>query len=325
MRHLRNRLLALCLGLLLAWLIVEGVIVTQNRDVAAIQQALYYQSVQLQIHQPDPMLRLRYGLRPNSKMGESTIGETGLRNPTPPDDAEGPRILFGGGSTVFGSRIHDDETLPARLGHHLGGAAVWNLGVSAYVEAQVLDRCRQWLERLDDVDLIIVMITNPGRRPFLLDNPPDRRTLREALWHDPGFIEENLPPPWGESSRDLHSTLTRISPAWRYITAVRASQLPAASPLRLSHTARQLAAEQLRVAAAAADVPVVYVHYPRHNLLCEGCWRGDLELNLERPGLTPQDGDLHPPAHVLDAHAQVLAQQLKDSGILPSLSVTPSP
>lgn len=316
----RRKFLALCMGLVLAWATVEGVVAAGDRDVSAVQNALYYQGVRLELHEADPNPRVRYGLRPNSQSNGASIGPSGLRNPTPADNAPGPHILFGGGSTVYGSQVADTETIPARLSHHLGGAAVWNLGVSAYVEAQILERCRTWLERLETVDLILVMNTNPGRRPFLSSARPDRATLRQQLWSDPGFVDENLPPPWGSAARGLHEWLVRLSPMWRYLSAVQAARLPHAHALRTVDRARADAAESLRIAAAARGVPVVYVHYPGHRLPCDGCWRGDLELSLERAEQPAQARDLHPPPAILNDHSAALAALLVEHNLVPEPS-----
>lgn len=304
------------IGLAVAWMSVEAVVVATRLDVTAMQRTLYYQGVLLSLHQPDPDLRLRYRLRPSQSLGKVTIGTSGLRNPTPPDDAPGPRILFGGGSTIFGENVHDEETLPARLSHHLGGAAVWNLGVSAYVESQVLDLTRIWMNQLGSVDLAVVVITNPGRRPFLQGEPMDRATMLQHLSDDPGFSDENLPPPWGDTARGLHQGLLRLSPSWRYVTATRSGNLQRNHPMRDPSIARNLAAQALQDAAQAAGVPIVFVHYPGHRLPCDRCWRGDLELDLTRPGLSSQARDLHPPAAELDAHAAHLAAMLQESGLL---------
>lgn len=315
MRRLLFRLAAAGLGLVAAWLAAEALIVAQDRDLIAVRRLLYYQATEVQLYQPTDSGLLHYTPLPDSQLAPTTIGPTGLRNPTPPDDAEGPRILFGGGSTIFGVRVNDAETLPARLGHHLG-ASVWNLGASAYVEAQVLDRARIWLERLRDVDLVLVMITNPGRRPFLSGDMTERRALRARLWRDPGFADENLPPPWGPERRALQHRLLLVSPAWRYFSAVRAGQLSEDDPLWDPTAARTLAAEGLRRAAAERGVKVVFVDYPRNVLPCEGCWRGDAVVDLLRPGLTMADTDLHPPAAVLDAHAATLASKLRAAGLI---------
>lgn len=311
------RLAAVCLGLAAAWLACEGLVLSQGRDLAAIRRVLYYQTTELALFTPTDAPLLHYTPRPGGALNQTTIGPTGLRNPTPPDDASGLRILFGGGSTVFGVQIRDAETLPARLAHHLGGgAAVWNLGASAYVEAQVLERSRQWLEQLGDIDLILVMITNPGRRPVLGGAPMDRPTLRRHLWHDPGFTEENLPPPWGLRPGGLHRMLLRRSPTWRYVTAVQAGQLSPDAPQWDPSVARDLAAARLREAAQAHGATVVYVEYPRNALPCPGCWRGDATVSLTRPGLRSADTDLHPPAAVLDAHAAALAEKLRAAGLI---------
>jgi hypothetical protein len=315
-RRLAFAATSLLLGLLMAAALVDLLVYSQDLDLAAIRRVLYYQSVELPLHKPEPRSTLHYRLQPDQHFGLATISSSGLRNPVPSPTADGPRILFAGGSTIFGVRVRDEETLPARLQHHLGdNAAVWNLGVSAYVEAQVLEISRQWLDRIEGIDLILIMITNPGRRPFLGGEPLSRSELRWQLQNDPGFADENLPSTW-DWSEPMHATLLSTSAVWRYITAVRASQLQQ-NDLRWDPTqARERAQEALREAAASAGARVIYVAYPRHGFPCPGCWRGDGTVSLERPGLTAAEHDLHPAAAVLDAHAAVLAERLRAGGLL---------
>ena len=304
---------SILLGLAAAWLLAEAAVRVRDLDLHAVQKVLYYQTVDLALHEAVSSPLLHYALRPSSQLGAASVGATGLRNPTPPDDATGLRVLFGGGSTVYGTDVADHETLPARLSVHLGGAPVWNLGVSAYTEAQVLERARLWLDHLGNADLVLLMITNPGRRPVLGGAPYSREALETALFWDPGFIDENLPSPWPLPG-GVHTLLAQRSPVWRYISASRAAQLPPNAPQWNPQRARALAQEGLRDAAVAAEATVIYVHYPRHKLPCEGCWRGDAEINLARHQTPRSHRDLHPPVPALDAHAQAIAEALRAGG-----------
>ncbi|MCB9778697.1 MAG: SGNH/GDSL hydrolase family protein [Alphaproteobacteria bacterium] len=317
-------LLGLLLGLLVAAGAGEAWVRGKQWDEQMVANALYYQSVLVGLHRVEDDAVLHYSLKPDQDQEFGGVrvrtGPRGLRAPEhalqPPADTL--RVLLAGASTVFGTGVGDEQTLPARLQAHLGpGAEVWNLGVSGYVELQMLRLARRHLAELPDVDLVVIVLTNRGRRPVLQSEPVVRESIDRYLALDPGYVPENLPAfIGGDPAPGWHRALLRGSAGWRYWTAWQATRHDAEPEKRQALDA--LLAEQalLRDEAAAAGVPVVYLTWPGHGQPCAGCWRGDVHLDWSTRPLPAGWTDLHPPAEILDGHAANLAAELAEAGVL---------
>lgn len=163
-------------------------------DWKFIKKAMYYQTNQLRIHQPDQNPKLLYRLRPgyHPQVGGLYINSMGARSPE--RAAKKPegifRIIVVGASNVLGaSPIKDNETWPAQLEQrlneiHPGRYEVWNFGAHAYVAQQMTIIAKEMVEKLDP-DLIIIGPANIGIRPFLWTAPLNPYFERNpALWSE---------------------------------------------------------------------------------------------------------------------------------------------
>jgi hypothetical protein len=128
------------------------------------------------------------------------------------------RLLFFGGSTVFGSGIQDSETLPAQLELALGtGWEVWNYGVPAYVPAQMARLAARKVQEIPGVDGVIFLATNRGRRAFLGGPAAKALDLEPFFAADPDLVAENFPAVDGWPPHDWlvrHVALYRWAGLW---------------------------------------------------------------------------------------------------------------
>ncbi len=344
MRRLLARLLLVLAALLLALLLVEiGTRVTRL-DGAMMARMLYYQGGRLPLHQVVEDPDLLYTLRPGGRDemvphdGEPCpihidgLGARGPERAAIPDPAT-TRILLFGASTVFGVGVCDDQTLSAALERALdelrpGPHEVLNFGTSAYTGSQVVHRARVELARVEGVDLLVLLPTNVGRRPFLDGEEQQKLDYYRFFRADPILWLENFyrERPWpGLSLRvtnRLHWGWLRASALYRY-AAIRGIPSDRTNmgwnPYVAERAARE--AEQLEAEAAARGVAVVYVLYPQTDSQRPGFRErtypfGSAWIGLDRPGLEAGDLDLHPTAPRLAAHAEILAERLIEGGWL---------
>ncbi len=344
MRRILARLLLVLCACLVGLLLVELGIRVCRLDGQVMIRTLYYQGGRLGLHETVDDPDLLYRLRPNTHdtmvplHGEPCpleITTAGARGPERPA-AKPPgatRILFFGASTIFGVGVCDHQTLPAALGRALDARRssaheVWNFGTSAYTGSQVVHRARVELARVQDPDLLVLLPTNVGRRPFLDGDEGQRldyyRYFRDdpILWLENYYRERPLPGLSLQATNRLHWGWLRASALYRYLT------LRSIPPDRTNmgwnpYVASRAAAEAALLAdeAAALGVPLVYVLYPQPDSTRPGFQQetypfGAPWVSLDRPGLGAQDQDLHPPADRLEAHAQHLAGLLMDAGSL---------
>ena len=323
-------------GLVLAVLLADWSVAREGLDVEMIAKVLYYQNADVGVHlvSDDPVLHYELaegasleGLGREGKY-QSSIGIGGARGNAHPLDkpASVTRIAFFGGSTVYGHHVDDDETLPARLEHHLGdGFEVWNYGTSAYVQSQMMRKARKVLTEVPDVDLLVMMITNAGRRAFLhSEDPAVQRRYVEMLDEDPYAWLENFPTPkthrfTPDTATRLHYGLLKHSAIWRYVSAWDLGQR---RPHHNSRYARALAAEEraaLHVEAEAAGVPIVYAGYPsspKGPVTPPPGVPEDISVDLWRADQPNAFYEIHPPAMFLDQHGERLAELLVEKGFV---------
>jgi len=303
----------------------------QGRDTALVAKVLYYQNGDPMVHRASQDPVLHYELRPGARYQAPgpprpytvTIGDQGQRAPLHPlpKPPGAVRILFLGGSTVYGAALDDQETLPARLEAALdqrlgaGRVEVWNFGTSAYTRTQQSRLGTRKLEEVPGFDLVLTMVTNRGRRAFL-PTQAQGGGFWPYLAADPDAWLENFPPPQTGPLAGrpvLHLQLLRHSALYRVDRARRVGldREPPDNPW--AEDAAQREALALKAAGGARGVPVAYILYPQRGhggTPSIDPALGDTILNLERPGLTDPMYEIHPPAWVLDAHAQALADGL---------------
>ncbi|RME23576.1 MAG: hypothetical protein D6798_13260 [Deltaproteobacteria bacterium] len=300
---------------------VEAALRLSGADRRAVNRALYYLTVDEDVHEPDPGF-LQYRLKPGAeghyqgRWGpyDVHIGPLGDRGGQLPVDPVPGHVRIGvlGGSTVYGAEVSDEQALPAALQRGLRArgvmADVGNFGTSAWVTAQMAFRGREILAH--QLDLLILIHTNEGPRPFLM--PPDLAAADFSPWFrsDPRRWLEHLPPRLPISA-DLQVRLLQASATWRYLHAALRGDGDAALPYAAAR-----GREQVRLLQQTADilgVPVLYLLWP------EG-WDGwpddlpvsvrdatiDLDALVEDPALKVE----HPPPEGLAWYGELLADLL---------------
>lgn len=289
----------------------------------ATRDALYYQAVDLPLHLASEDPELHYTLRPGARASgqgpygpfQVTVGPDGDRGPSAPGERE---VWVFGASTVFGVGVSDDETLPAALGRALSerlGQRVRarNFGVSAYVLPQMATLAARKLEALPPPELIVVVHTNPGRRPFLLNAELDPLRAFDA---SPEHWLENLPAT-GRVPEALHLLLLQRSAIYRLWRARQAHEAEGDAPDGPAvRRVTEAALARLEAEAGARGVAVAWVLYPdgpRPRGAPSALQQRD-PIDLRRPDQPRAFYDLHPPAEWLTAHAKALAEALLSRG-----------
>lgn len=290
----------------------------------AVRAALYYQSVELELHRGSEDPSLHYTLRPGARSGGSgpygpytvSVGPEGDRGPTPPGEKE---LMVFGASTVFGAGVSDDETLPAALGRALSEATgqrvrARNFGVSAYVLPQMAAAARQALRLTPPPDHVLIVHTNPGRRPFLLGAEPDPLEIFEEA---PEHWAENFPPPPGVPE-ELHTWLLQRSAIYQLQRAHAVEEAEGDAPD--GDILRRIAEQEIRALEAEAEalgVPLTWVIYPDGPMprATPDVLQNRAPILLHEPDQPRAFYDLHPPPEILEQHARTLAAHLLEQGL----------
>ncbi len=334
-------------GVLLGGALAEGSVRARGLGWRTVNRSLYWQGSDLEVYRYSDDPFLHYELDPGaSKEGTGpwgnrfaiTVDEYGARGPAHAagTSAETFRILLFGGSTMFGAGVDDSETIPAvlerlladpaALGAAEGDYEAWNFGNSGYVAAQAIRLARNSLATLDQVDLIVIVPTNNGRRPFLGGPDAMERDHRWFFWHDPSAYLENYPPP-ARVPAGIHRGLLRHSELYRYVIARQRLRMPN-NPAGQEHIAAINLAEvrALWAEADSRDTKVVFAYYPRSGRAAPPNMGFVVPLggfvDLQRADRPDAFYEVHPPPEYLAQHAATLAEELLAAGYLPS---APSP
>jgi hypothetical protein len=215
--------IGLVLGSILVALFFAEIVVRVGRfDWRLIRNLLYFQTVDLDAHMPDPNPELLFRLRPRAKTKYVTIDEFGARGFGHPlqKDRKVFRIVVVGGSNAYGAEINNEsDPWPARLETALNDDApgrfeVWNFGTSAYVPSQMAVIAEEAMDHYDP-DLIIFALTNIGWRAFLEGVPIEPYFMQHpTIWNyyfTPEFIRY---PKWLSYENNIrliaHSSLYRM-------------------------------------------------------------------------------------------------------------------
>lgn len=334
LRALRTSLLVVAVTLLLLEIGLRATGVHR----ALVGAALYYQTFDLPVHRTSADRELRYELSPGAShdfddgtgrwsVHVDRFGARG-RERAEPRPYGTFRIVMLGGSTTYGFKTLDDETLPARLEQVLAAHApvfrsfeVLNFGRCAYVMTQV-ERLGESVLATYTPDLLVVQVYNAGRRPFLAG--PGFAPVDFTPWlDDDDTILENFDAPPGVP-RALHASLVRRVVTWRTAAALwRRWTAPKYGMNAASDYADLLgrrAAARLVEAARAKHVPIVFVTLPGTrtppSMIGDGLREADL-IRLHQPGREPAFYDVHPPPAVLAEWATSLADELARRGLVP--------
>lgn len=312
-----------------AFLIVFAVVGTDiavgkmGIDVGTMNRVLYYQTVEIEVHQPVLDPELLYGLKPGARLGGEgpwglrtvTVNQWGARSPeySKEKPADRERTLVFGGSTLYGAGVDNQHTTPAMMDQMLGpNHEVWNFGVCAYNTAQSAHLARTLIDELNP-DRIIIMITNTGRRAFM--GGPEHKDADKSKYfaQNPYLYTENFPPTiMGERT---HQTLLQTSALYRTYTAwYRAHVDPDTT---YSDRADKKAVATLETAAAHRGVEVLYVLSPSRGSEINALdmavphtrW-----LDLHIPGRGGDYQQAHPPPAILTEYAARIVEWMQARG-----------
>jgi hypothetical protein len=300
---------------LVAVLLSDGLVQHLGIDGRMMSQALYYQTVEIEVHEPLDDPELLYGLKPGSRLGG--VGPWGIREVIvnrwgarardyPQARTEGVRrVLVFGGSTLYGAGVDNRDTTPAQLERLLNRShptEVWNFGVCAYNTAQAARLASLKLAELKP-DLIVLMITNTGRRAFMggpTHQDADNRPYFEA---NPSLYLENFPPT--ALSEEMHLGLLEYSGLFRAWSAWQRVYTDPDTTYADRSDRRLVAA--LERAAAASGTPVLYVLAPSRGSEIGPLDLGvsaDRWLDLAESGREGDYTQAHPSPAILGEYAQ---------------------
>ena len=325
LRRPRHLLIHLC-GLLVAVVCSEFIVGGLGIDDQLMDKALYYQTVEIEAHTPVDDPQLLYALKPNAVHGgegpwgirDIRINSHGARSPefSQVKGARTHRVLFFGGSTLYGAGVGNRQTVPAKLQEILRAqhptTEVWNFGACAYNTAQSARLAQLKLEFLNP-DLIVLLITNTGRRAFM--GGPTYRTADKSGYFDanPFLYLENFPP--DRFSEQTHLRLMRSSALYRSWAAWGRVYID--PDTTYADQADQQQIDALEQAAALAEVPVVYVLSPSRGSEIGPQDLGvsaDRWIDLNIPGRGGDYTEAHPPPAILAEYAQTIASALDRLG-----------
>jgi hypothetical protein len=339
-RYAVMALLALVIGCTIALLVAELIIRSRGLDLQSLGRTLQWQVADIAVHRVSPDTFLHCDLDPGSRYGcdpwnrcSIAVNSMGARAPELPA-AKGDgvfRVLCFGGSSMFGVGARNEQTTCARLGQRLQRQApegvtveAWNFGANAYNLAQMAHLARTKMAELDP-DLVLVLLSNTGRRCFLLTDRARGGDYSEVLPMDGWLHPENVPPPDGVPLW-LHRLALRGLASYRLIMGGHALRVQTAdiaagreSPwaTALSHgEARALTAE-----ASQAGVHLLYVPIPcADHQIPDHVYPGlppELFHHIRDPDMPREYRDVHPPSAILDAWAEHIVPGLEERGMVP--------
>ncbi len=318
--HIRRpqHLLLHGLGLLVATVLADVIVSGFGVDGRLMSHALYYQTVEIEVHQPVDDPQMLYGLRPGSRLGgegpwgirEVSVNKWGARAPDYPQERRDGigRILVFGGSTLYGAGVGNRDTTPAQLERILNKeqrTEVWNFGVCAFNTGQAARLAAIKLAQLKP-DLIILMITNTGRRAFMGGPVYQQADNRHYFSANPFLYLENFPPT--RLAEGTHLSLLEWSALYRSYSAWQRVYTDPDTTYA-DRADRKLVAD-LEAAAAAEGVPVLYVLSPSRGSEIGPTDLGvpaDRWLDLNEPGREADYSQAHPAPAILREYAERIA------------------
>ena len=292
-------------------------------DVGTMNRVLYYQTVEIEVHQPVSDPELLYGLKPGSRLGGEgpwglrtvTVNQWGARSPeySTEKSANRERTLIFGGSTLYGAGVSNHQTTPGVMDQLLGpNHEVWNFGVCAYNTAQSAHLAKTLIDRLNP-DRVIIMITNTGRRAFM-GGPVHQYTDKSTYFEqNPYLYTENFPPTL--FSETTHQNLLELSALYRTYTAWHRAQID--PDTTYSDRADRNAVAALEAKATEQGVEVLYVLSPSRGSEIGPQDMGVPQtrwLDLHIPGRSGDYQQAHPPPAILAEYGARIVEWMNARG-----------
>lgn len=292
-------------------------------DTEVMNKALYYQTVEIEVHTPveDPVLL--YSLQPGSRLGGEgpwglrtvSVNRFGARSPSY-TEAKPPgtrRTLVFGGSTLYGAGVSNHQTTPGVMDALLGERhEVWNFGVCAYNTAQSARLANRMLRSLNP-ELVVIMITNTGRRAFM--GGPEHENDDKSKYFDenPALYLENFPPTI--LSEPIHLFFIRHSALYR--TWSGTERLKTDPDTTYADKADKTQVALLEEAASELGVDVLYVLSPsrgseigpQHMGVPSNRW-----IDLNQRGREAEFSQAHPSPTVLAEYGRTIVSEMKVRG-----------
>ncbi len=337
MRWLVVRALALALGVVLSLVVLEIGVRSSGQDVDVLARSLWYQTANSNMHQvsDDPFLHFElgqtdaereFGQLPGIRHSINRHGARGVEY-TVDKPPEVWRVLCFGGSSMFGCGVADEATACAALERRAqslvpDGVVVetWNFGTNAYNLAQMAHLAQSKLNVLAP-DVVVVLLSNTGRRAFLQTPEVDAGDYSALQLMDGWLHEENVPaafslPPW------LHRGLLRVSAIYRWLAGRHALETMQDGISPPGDVLSRRVATELTRQAEARDIHLMYVPVPGAAYLGPEDVHSGLAahhfLDIRDPDMPPGYNAVHPQRRFLDAWALRIAAGLHDRGMLPA-------
>ena len=326
-KRLPRSLAALVLSTVIALCLAEILVRTFDWDWDWTEASLYYQCLDLPLHEAVDNTELLYRLRPNARWVSGdyvvTINSLGFRGAdvTPEKPAGTYRIVVVGGSNVYGAAVRDEQTWPFRLEQELNRRhetqfEVLNMGVSGYVGSQMAATAKRALKELDP-DMILWAHSNVGMRP-ILQGSDVRGYFRKhpELWFelviDPRL--RTFPDKW-ELWAVEHWRFYRLA-----LVALTA-KFGRRSYLAEHHNNKNELITEKFVESLPDDIGIAVIVYPgiRMPVFVEDIDRkiGLPHYLLEYTGDDEKYLEIHPPAYVYEWYADNIATWLEGNFDLP--------
>lgn len=310
--------------------VLEVVVRVSDMDKHALAPLLYYFDAAPQFHMPSDDPRAIFTLRPSvssrfvhrgreMSITHNSLGYRGAEARA----ARTPgvfRIIALGASNMYGAEVGDEHTMPVyleRLLNHkfVGRFEVWNQGVQSHSLQQVCAKAERALQR-HRPDMLLVQLAHNMRRTFLAGHPTGR-----YFDLDPSLYRENLRYIPGAGSGwalplvqrwALYRTVVAALNYWERVPTNNV-HYPTADTINKEAFLDFHAKYKGRVHIVfLPNLPVFgMVMTPEHRRRFAAVPSIDVvDRALLEDALRPEFFETHPPPHVYEANAHVVAREL---------------
>lgn len=312
--------------------VVEVVIRLTDMDKHALEPLLYYFTAAPKMHAPSADPRALFSLKPSVSSSYHhkredrrltfTHNSLGYRGKEA-REAKAPgvfRIIGVGASNIYGAEVSDDETMPAYLERLLnkrfhGKFEVWNQGVQSHSLQQACARVER-LIKVHTPDLLLVQLAHSMRRSFLAGHPTghyfdeDPTLYREHLRYIPmagGRWSLPLVQRWA-----LYGTVVAVLNYWDRMPSNN-QHYPRADSINNEAFLDFFDQNHRRTRIVfLPNLPSFgYVMSSRQRKRFAAVPTIDVvDRALLQDSLRPEFFETHPPPHVYEANAHVVAREL---------------